>query len=174
MCVCVLCVQSLEKLAHPTISSSGVHFPSVPMSENEHFWMKWSRTLHSNPNSFRQFISPCAASLQCLHREEWNKISERSRSLVTAVISQEHSGEISFSVPFWHQGLPLKIVYCTSHCLHEFEMLSCWNILVISPIWHSCHRRTQQWHIRGAWSHYTDKRFSPPFVRQRCVRASIR
>ncbi len=33
VCVRVVCVQSLEKLAHPTISSSGVHFPSVGMSE---------------------------------------------------------------------------------------------------------------------------------------------
>lgn len=55
-CVCV-CTEPLK------VGSSN-HKPeqstfSLRWNErNEHFWMKWSRTLHSNPNSFRPFIPP--------------------------------------------------------------------------------------------------------------------
>lgn len=94
LCAC-LCVRAFCVYTEPWKVGSSNHklkrstFSLHWNERNEHFWMKWSRTLHSNPNSFRPFISSCMASQHYPYREKWNKISDRSRSLVTSVISQE-------------------------------------------------------------------------------------
>lgn len=113
---CVLCVQSLEKLAHPTISSSGVHFPSVGTSENEHFWMKWSGTWHSNPNLFRPFIffPPCPGA------ESLRGEMEQDCRPVQVFSDQPHFTGVEIFLFYYcigailTSGSAFKFVHCTS------------------------------------------------------------
>lgn len=130
--VCVVC-------ADPWKVGSSNHKPerstfSLRWNErNEHFWMKWSRTLHSNPNFFF-FFSPSSLSLPPLFLHGlwaptllW-KGGGHSRSLVTSIISEDRFLTLSASVPFWHQGLPLKL-FIAHHVAYIRLRCSCVEIL---------------------------------------------
>lgn len=132
VCVCVLCVQTLEKLAHPTISPSGVHFPSVGMSEmNISGWNGAERCILTQTFFFS---SPSSLSLPPLFLHGlwaptllWRG-GGHSRSLVTSIISEDKFLTLSASVPFWHQGLPLKL-FIAHHVAYIRLRCSCVEIL---------------------------------------------
>lgn len=131
VCVCVVC-------ADPWKVGSSNHKPerstfSLRWNErNEHFWMKWSRTLHSNPNFF--FLLPLF-SLPPTPLPAWSLSTNltvegggHSRSLVTSIISEDRFLTLSASVPFWHQGLPLKL-FIAHHVAYIRLRCSCVEIL---------------------------------------------
>lgn len=130
--VCVVC-------ADPWKVGSSNHKPerstfSLRWNErNEHFWMKWSRTLHSNPNFFF-FLLPLF-SLPPTPLPAWSLSTNltvegggHSRSLVTSIISEDRFLTLSASVPFWHQGLPLKL-FIAHHVAYIRLRCSCVEIL---------------------------------------------
>lgn len=147
--VCVLCVQSLEKLAHPTISSSGVHFPFVGMSEmNISGWNGAERCILTQTRFTRLFFSPSFFLLFKLPALTRSTIltGGKFQTIMQVFSDQHHFTGVSqrdffSSVPYWHQGLPLKlfiahhVAYISLKCL----TFARWNILVISPMWLSCH-----------------------------------
>lgn len=126
MCVCVVC-------ADPWKVGSSNHKPerstfSLRWNErNEHFWMKWSRTLHSNPNFFFSFPSSLSLPPLFLHGL-WATILTVEGSLVTSIVSEDRFLTLSASVPFWHQGLPLKL-FIAHHVAYISLRCSCVEML---------------------------------------------
>lgn len=129
--VCVVC-------ADPWKVGSSNHKPerstfSLRWNErNEHFWMKWSRTLHSNPNFFFSpppLLSPShPSSCMVSEHQPYCGGGGHSRSLVTSIISEDRFLTLSASVPFWHQGLPLKL-FIAHHVAYIRLRCSCVEIL---------------------------------------------
>lgn len=73
VCVCVYARPPSNVALLTKHKTSRVHSPSTGMSKNEHFWMKWSGTLHLNPNVFLPFSFPC------LDRAEDGDFREKSK-----------------------------------------------------------------------------------------------
>lgn len=129
LCVCV-CVQSLEKLAHPTISSGGVHFPSVGMSEmNISGWNGAERCILTRLVSPIYFFLHGLRALP-LQGENFRPLQVFSgRRHFTDVLLERFltlkriSGIIT-------SGSAFKVVYCTSRCLHQFEMPRCSSVAI--------------------------------------------
>lgn len=120
--------------------------------------MKWSRTLHSNPNSFCPsfflFFFFYMPSKHYLYGGKWNKISDYSRSLVTGVISPECLLEDFERWPLQchSSGSAFRIVYCTSRCLNHFQRAGCSRVLTFQS--NVAHPLPYiffffSWHIRG-------------------------
>lgn len=102
-CVCACCcVQSLEKLAHPTISWSGVHFSSVAMSEmNISGWNGAERCILTQTR-FTNLLLPAM-------EKNFRPLQVFSDQCHFTGVLVERFLTLSTSVPFWHQGLPLKL-----------------------------------------------------------------